>query len=101
MSEYTPLAKDEDYDLDEHDPHLRDGPTAKPLRQRGHTALVCGIVALLVVNVLAWVFASVRLKGIYHAIQESLDIVDTRSLPRPDTGNGLEVLLAQAAGGRR
>ena len=93
MSEYTPLTKDAEYDQDEHDAALTETSSEQPHCKRRDTALIYGIVSLLIINVLVWVFASVQLKTIYYAIQENLDWTETRMLSRPEVGNGLEKLL--------
>ena len=93
MSERIPLTKEGDYDFDELDPRLYDESheimEASPTKTNDR-ALILAIVALLFVNILAWAFASIRMKAIYHAIEANLDVAETRSLPRPDTRNGLE-----------
>ncbi|EJF59556.1 hypothetical protein DICSQDRAFT_138497 [Dichomitus squalens LYAD-421 SS1] len=52
-------------------------------------------LVLLLVNVLVWAIAGSKLRTIYHTIQDNLDVVDTRLLPRPDVGNGVK-LTAQS-----
>ena len=97
MSEYTPLKTDTEHENDEtHRKNNEELADCEPSpRKPSNEALVWGLVAttLLVVNVLAWAYGAHRLSAIFHALQDALDTTDTRSLPRPDTRNGLEKLL--------
>ena len=47
---------------------------------------------LLILNVLTLASAALKLKNIYSSITLALDLVETRSLPVMESGNGLESL---------
>ena len=99
MSDYIPLARDiventnKDGEavasLDSGDYHWID---EKPYRsQNNYDHVVYVALVLVLVNVLVWAFAASKLKTIYDTIQDNLDVVDTRMLPRPDAGNGVKL----------
>ncbi len=99
MSGYIPLARDsvEDTNNDaevvpSRDPdhyHWADEKAHQP--RSNHTRVVYIALALVLVNVLVWALAASKLKTIYDTIQDNLDVVDTRMLPRPDAGNGVKL----------
>ena len=72
-----------------HDSHSAEGCSVVKPRQERHAAILWTIGALLLVNVLAWTFAGARIWAICRTVAANLDNQETRSLPRPDTGNGL------------
>ena len=91
MSEYTPLTRDEEYYLDDSPPSRNETSkmTNGSTRARVGNALA---TILLVANVVVWAFAFVRLAITSGSLQEDVDIVETRSLERPDVLDGLESL---------
>ncbi|PIL23346.1 hypothetical protein GSI_14657 [Ganoderma sinense ZZ0214-1] len=97
MSGYLPLARDsvEDTNKDgEVVPSIDSEPWAdeKSRQPRStYTFAVYVALALVLVNVLVWAFAASKFKTIYDTIQDNLEVVDTRMLPRPDAGNGVKL----------
>ena len=49
------------------------------------------VMGLLTLNIITWIFTTVLLGAIHSKIRESLDLTDTRLLPRPGTGNGVKL----------
>lgn len=45
---------------------------------------------LLVINLLLWIIATIRLEHTARALQDTLEVVDPRTLPRPDPFGGTE-----------
>ena len=99
MSGYIPLARDSVEDtntnagvvssLDPDHHHWADKKSYQP--RNNYTRVVYIALALVLVNVLILAFAASKLKNIYDTIQDNLDVVDTRMLPRPDAGNGVKL----------
>ena len=104
MSGYMPLARDSVEDTNKHhgskeallSPEYQWADEQESSKSRSSLRSVVYIaLALLLVNVLVWATAGSKLRTIYHTIQDNLDLVDTRLLPRPDVGNGVK-LTAQS-----
>ncbi|KAI1794445.1 hypothetical protein LXA43DRAFT_1059266 [Ganoderma leucocontextum] len=99
MSGYIPLARDSVEDtnkdaevvpsLDSEHHHWADEKSHRP--RSNYSRVIYVALALLLVNVLVWAFAASKLKTIYETIEDNLDVVDTRMLPRPDAGNGVKL----------
>lgn len=99
MSGYIPLARDSVEDtnkdgeatpsLESDHCHWTDEKSHQPRSNYSRVFYVA--LALVLVNVLVWTFAALKLKTIYDTVQDNLDIADTRILPRPDAGNGVKL----------
>ncbi|KAL1949061.1 hypothetical protein VTO73DRAFT_10867 [Trametes versicolor] len=107
MSEYTILRSDDP------DAHLADDEDLKgeqtslalPLpggastkhqhlpKSGGMFIMKTSVAVLVLINLLVWVFAITRLRYVAGGIADSLEMTDTRLLPRPGSlGNLLELL---------
>ncbi|KAJ8496208.1 hypothetical protein ONZ51_g1253 [Trametes cubensis] len=60
-----------------------------------------GVVALVIVNLLLWAYATAKLNAASPVFEDLLrgEYVDARKLPRPDPLDGLEAFLAAAKDG--
>ncbi|KAM5537666.1 hypothetical protein V8D89_008744 [Ganoderma adspersum] len=100
MSGYIPLARDSVEEIDTNaevvpslDPDNHHHWANEKMHQprSNYARVVYVVLALMLVNVLVWAFAASKFKTIYDTIQDNLDVVDTRMLPRPDAGNGVKL----------
>lgn len=92
----VPLTSDMEHEQDGHNAEPGErldklGPRRRET-QRTSFLLKAIVATLLILNVLTLVSAALKLKSIYSSITLALDVVETRSLPVMDSGNGLESL---------
>ncbi|TBU25895.1 hypothetical protein BD311DRAFT_763522 [Dichomitus squalens] len=92
MSEYMPLTEDDRAGTVPYD----ESPFASPKGLLSYLHLPkCifhGALALLAINALIIGLAFVKASIIHEEIRRRMNVVDTRALPRPDAGNGLDNL---------
>ena len=89
LDEYKPLPQGDYHDSDgsqaAKDPLLPESysPVRASSLRANFVPLACAL-ALLLANVLLLAYVTTTFRSIFHQLEELLDVVDTRALPRPD-----------------
>ena len=95
MSKYTPLSGDDSIDdLLEHSSPLSSSRGWRSYLHV-HMDVIYKAGALVAINALVIGIALIKSGQIYEELQRSMDVEDTRALPRPDAANGLDKLYRQ------